>query len=275
MARTLSYQCSILVLLLLFNSLSAVKTVERDTNVRGAGGTNKDEEAADVLKEKQLGELAKKSNTVVVEEQTQKQFKKEEEELGEVKDNATASIITPTSENTIQTNGTATIAEEKKKTVRYPRIWESNANAVMKVIDRDAHHVSQHQHVEGDSEDDSEDSSDDEDTPLDGHTKYLSLPNLADLEPDKTAHEILSSSASISLGLHKRLATMFQKATSHECRVKIAEHMALFVNGLAKETKFPFQDFYFPNTCAAIPRYADWENLPEGMSIQDIQYRVY
>ena len=51
--------------------------------------------------------------------------------------------------------------------------------------------------------------------------------------------------------------------------------MALFVNGLAEETKFPFQDFYFPNTCAAIPRYADWENLPEGVSIQDIQYRVY
>ena len=159
--------------------------------------------------------------------------------------------------------------------MRYPRVWESNADAVMKIIDRDAHHGSRHRHVEGDSDDHSEDSSDDEDTPHDEHTKYLSLPNLADLESDEAAHEILSSSAGISSGLHKRLTTMFKKATSHECRVEIAEHMALFVNGLAEETKFPFEDFYFPNTCAAIPRYADWENLPEGVNIQDIQYRVY
>ena len=173
---------------------------------------------------------------------------------------AETSVVASENSNTLN-NGTKTtpIVEEKKKTVRYPRVLESNAAAVMKIIDRD----------------DSEDSSDDEDSEDDEHTTYLSLPNLADLQPDEAAHEILSSSAGISSGLHKRLTSMFKKATSHECRVKIAEHMALFVNGLAEETKMPFDDFYFPNTCAAIPRYADWENLPEGVTIQDIQYRVY
>ncbi|KAL9181043.1 hypothetical protein ACHAXT_009848 [Thalassiosira profunda] len=161
-----------------------------------------------------------------------------------------------------------------------PRKRESNAAAVMKVIDSDANpdfKVDANGRVpavEEDSED-SEDSSDDEDAAPVDRTTYLPLPNLAQFTPDEAAHRLLDSSGGVPFKLQKRLASMFEKATSHECRAKIAEHMALFVNGLAEETKFPFEDFHYPNTCQDIPRYGDWDHLPEGVKIQDVQYRTY
>lgn len=169
---------------------------------------------------------------------------------------------------------------EKKKKKHVPRVWESNAVAVMKIIDHDAHpHIeinAQGKIVKNEEEEHEEDSSDDEEEDYDDkRATYLALPNLASLEADEAAHTLLSSTNGIPHPLHKRLTSMFQKATSHECRKKIAEHMALFINGFAEETKFPFDDFYYPNTCEAIPRYGDWDNLPEGVKIQDVQYRTY
>ncbi|KAL7531217.1 hypothetical protein ACHAXR_007947 [Thalassiosira sp. AJA248-18] len=171
--------------------------------------------------------------------------------------------------------------EKRKAKKAVPRVWESNAEAVMKIIDSDAHPdielTAEGKIVKEEDSEDSEDSEDEEDSEDDSgdETTYLPLPNLATFTPDQAAHELLSSSYGIPRPLQKRLSSMFEKATSHECRVKIAEHMALFVNGLAEETKFPFEDFHFPNTCKAIERYSDWEHLPEGVKIQDIQYRTY
>jgi len=177
--------------------------------------------------------------------------------------------------------------ENKRRAAKHvPRRWESNAVAVMKIIDLDAHPDAgvnltgkgKMIKPEEDSED-SEDSSDDEEeeqiNPDQYKYTYLSLPNLSTKSADEAAHAILSSSTGITHPLQSRLSSMFAKATSHECRTKIAEHFALFVNGLAEETKFPFEDFHYPNTCDAIPRYADWENLPEGVKVNDVQYRTY
>ena len=51
---------------------------------------------------------------------------------------------------------------------------------------------------------------------------------------------------------------MFEKAASHECWKKIAEHGALFVKGFAKDSKFPVDYFHSPNIYGAIPSYTDW-----------------
>ncbi|KAL7548557.1 hypothetical protein ACHAWF_011857 [Thalassiosira exigua] len=168
-------------------------------------------------------------------------------------------------------------ANKRKFKKNYPRNWEDASRAAMEVIDTDAH-----PHFEvtadgkilhsGDSED--ADSSDDEDRSHDP-TTYLLLPNLGTMTADEAAHELLNTTGGISFPLQKRLATMFEKAHSHECRATIAEHLALHVNGLAEETKMPFDDFHYPNTCTDIPRYGDWDHLPEGVNVQDIQYRSY
>lgn len=203
---------------------------------------------------------------------------------------ATNPITTATTSNAAATTATAkqkpkTAATKTKPKRKYvPRVWETNERAVMKIIDKDAYpditigpDGKIKRPIEDDSEDE-EDSSDDEEEAKKKasiHTKYLALPNLANLSPIQAAKEVLSPDHGIPHPLQRRLSTMFLKAKTHECRVKIAEHFALFVNGLAEETKFPFEDFYFPNTCEAMARYVDWENLPQGVSVQQVQYRVY
>ena len=183
-----------------------------------------------------------------------------------------------------QQGAAAAAAKTKPKRKYVPRIWESNERAVMKIIDKDAYPDieigpdGKIKHPIVDDSGDEEDSSDDDEEAkkkANIHTKYLALPNLANLTPEQAAREVLSPDHGIPHPLQQRLTTMFQKAKTHECRVKIAEHFALFVNGLAEETKFPFEDFYFPNTCEAMSRYVDWENLPQGVTIQQVQYRVY
>ena len=183
-----------------------------------------------------------------------------------------------------------TIPKKKKKAV--PRVWESNALAVMKIIDTDAHpHVEvtsdgklisneeEDDSSSSDSSSDSEDSSDDTEDEYEKSEKkkhrYIPLPNLATMEPEEAATALLSPESGIPFSLHKRMVSMFETAKTHECRAMIAEHMALFVNGFAEETKFPFEDFHYPNTCEAIPRYGDWDNLPAGVKIADVQYRTY
>ena len=165
----------------------------------------------------------------------------------------------------------------KKKKWLAPRTHESMERAVVKIIDSDAHpHItvdSGGRIVEDSSEDEeSSSSSDDED---EDETIYLTLPNLAKFSADEAAYKVLSSTAGFIHPMHDRLSEMFEKAKTHECRAKIAEHFGLFANALAMETKFPFEDFYYPNMCKAIPRYRDWDNLPEGVKVQDVQYRTY
>ena len=158
----------------------------------------------------------------------------------------------------------------RKKKIRPPRVWESNAEAVMKIIDTDANPDIQINH-EGEiiSEDkDSEDEEEDE-------TYYIPLPNLSTMNAHEAAYSILNSTFGLTMPLRHRLEEIFAKATSHECRTKVAEHYALHINAIGVETKLPFEDFYYPNTCKSITRYADWETLPQGVTAQSVQYRTY
>ena len=104
------------------------------------------------------------------------------------------------------------------------------------------------------------------------NTNEVLLPNLSTLSPNDAAQTILNG---ITTNLQDRMSTMFTKAKTHECRAKIAEHFALFVNGLAMETKFPFQDWYYPSTCTAIPYYENWADLPPDVNAHELHHRVY
>lgn len=75
--------------------------------------------------------------------------------------------------------------------------------------------------------------------------------------------------------LEDRFAQLFAKATSEECRAKIAHHAASFYHALATEVSLPFaaEQFGAPNECTETVH--DWNNLPEGMHIGDIQNRSY
>lgn len=177
-----------------------------------------------------------------------------------------------------ETNG-GNSAEDSKTIEQTHHFGVGNGiiGTTFKKLLRDTSHLSQPAHpvqitetFDDDEEEEEEEFDDEEEIGT-----YLPLPNLAKLTPEEAANTILSTTHGISMNLQQRLAKMFQKAKSHSCRAKIAEHFALFVNGLAEETKFPFEDFYYPNTCTAIPRYGDWENLPEGVTVNQIQYREY
>jgi len=72
------------------------------------------------------------------------------------------------------------------------------------------------------------------------------------------------------------LTQLFSKAKTPECRAKIAQHYAYFISAIGKEKFLPFQTFPWDltNECPSERKY-DIDNLPEGVSIQEIQERVY
>ena len=158
----------------------------------------------------------------------------------------------------------------RKKKIRPPRVAESNAEAVMKIIDTDAH-PDIRINGEGEIIDDSED----EEKETEDETYYIGLPNLSNMNSSEAASALLNATHAMTMPLRHRLEEIFEHATTHECRSLIAEHYALHINAIAVENKLPFDDFYYPNTCKAIKRYADWETLPEGVTAQSVQYRTY
>ncbi|GKY92373.1 hypothetical protein MPSEU_000208200 [Mayamaea pseudoterrestris] len=88
------------------------------------------------------------------------------------------------------------------------------------------------------------------------------------------AHEAARQVINImTTNFQERIARLFTKAKTPECRAKIAEHFTYFVNAIGKEQALPFSDVTFPNTCPE-PVY-DWDNLPEGMHIGMVQNRSY
>lgn len=70
-----------------------------------------------------------------------------------------------------------------------------------------------------------------------------------------------------------RLTELFQKAKTNECRAMIGEHFAKFINAIGTETSLPFSDIYIHNECDE-QKY-DFDDLPEGVGIGDIQGRTY
>ena len=76
--------------------------------------------------------------------------------------------------------------------------------------------------------------------------------------------------------MENRLSELFSKAKTPECRALIAQHYAYFLSAVGKEKPLPFQLFHrdLTNECPREPKY-DFLNLPEGISISDVQDRVY
>jgi len=48
---------------------------------------------------------------------------------------------------------------------------------------------------------------------------------------------------------------LYEKATTRECRAKIAEHFGYFVNAIGMEKSLPFADVTFQNECSSPPAY--------------------
>lgn len=74
--------------------------------------------------------------------------------------------------------------------------------------------------------------------------------------------------------LRHRLAQLFSKTKTAECRQKIATHLGYFLAAIGKEEEMPFARTRFTNTCPE-PVYDDWTNLPPDMHVGMIQNRSY
>jgi hypothetical protein len=77
----------------------------------------------------------------------------------------------------------------------------------------------------------------------------------------------------IGASLEDRLATIFSKAKTPECRAMIGEHMGYFINAIGKEEALPFAETKFRNECPE--PVLDWENLPDNVHIGELQNRTY
>jgi hypothetical protein len=107
------------------------------------------------------------------------------------------------------------------------------------------------------------------------HVDYLGYHNDPELAlnlnaPENSSQQIMEI---MQQSLIERLATIFNKTKTPECRAKIALHLNYFVHAIGTEQPLPFQDSQFINACPD-PVY-EWDNLPEGMHIGMIQNRTY
>lgn len=78
----------------------------------------------------------------------------------------------------------------------------------------------------------------------------------------------------LTIDLHQRITSLYEKATTPECRALIGEHFGYFMKAIAKETPLPFANVKFNNTCKGQKEY-DFDNLPEGVHLGIIQNRTY
>lgn len=92
-------------------------------------------------------------------------------------------------------------------------------------------------------------------------------------DPEVAAKYVMDT---IDFAVKNRLTQIFRKAKTPECRAKIGKHYAYFLSAIGKEKFLPFQSFPYEltNECPSERKY-DIDNLPEDISIQDIQQRVY
>jgi len=96
---------------------------------------------------------------------------------------------------------------------------------------------------------------------------------LAHSDPKVAADFVMNT---IGFSVENRLTQLFSKAKTPECRAKIAQHYAYFISAIGKEKFLPFQTFPWDltNECPSDRKY-NFNNLPEGVSIGDIQGRIY
>lgn len=92
-------------------------------------------------------------------------------------------------------------------------------------------------------------------------------------DPHKAADWYLDKLLDTS-SLRNRLARIFEKAKTPQCRQKIATHLGYFLSAIGKEEEMPFARARFKNECPE-PVYEDWNNLPPHMHVGMIQNRTY
>ena len=87
----------------------------------------------------------------------------------------------------------------------------------------------------------------------------------------------------ITTDLHHRIATLYDKATTPECRALIGEHYGYFVKAIATERPLPFANIQFNNTCQDDENEIEWDfqngngGLPKGAGVHmgHVQNRTY
>lgn len=89
--------------------------------------------------------------------------------------------------------------------------------------------------------------------------------------PEEAATNAFSK---ITSDLYPRITSLFEKATTPECRAMIGEHFGYFLKAIATEEPLPFSNTRFSNTCEGEEEY-DFDNLPPGIHLGIIQNRTY
>ena len=82
------------------------------------------------------------------------------------------------------------------------------------------------------------------------------------------------ASSYIMDNLQSRITKMFGKnvKTPH-CRAKVAKHLEKYISAIANEEPLPFSEIRINNQC--LERPVDFDNLPEGVTIESIMSRKY
>ncbi len=74
--------------------------------------------------------------------------------------------------------------------------------------------------------------------------------------------------------LHERISKMFEKATSAECRAKIAQHFGHWIEAIGGEkAALPFTNARFVNQCPEPP--LNFENLPKNLTLESLMNKKY
>lgn len=94
---------------------------------------------------------------------------------------------------------------------------------------------------------------------------------LDEMDAAEAAQQVM---ARIGIKTQSRLTKLFEKATSLQCRAKIAEHYGYFVNAIGMEKSLPFYDVIFHNECPSPPAY-DFNDSQPGRHLGMIQNKTY
>lgn len=97
------------------------------------------------------------------------------------------------------------------------------------------------------------------------------LEDLANLDAVEATSLVLDK---LTESVHDRMATIFEKATSAECRAKIATHFGYWINAIGNEkAAFPFVGATFEHECPE--PYLDFDNLPKDIDFESLMHRTY
>lgn len=100
------------------------------------------------------------------------------------------------------------------------------------------------------------------------------LHDLAALDASQAANFVTTK---LTLSLNKRIAEMFEKTTSTECRAKISTHVSYFIISIGSESSpLPFagnQHYFTRRTCPE--PLLDFDNIPKNITFENIMMREY